>query len=319
MWINHIDNMFGVRGASFLWESDFPKGFGHTSIAFLKRCLGFISAKNGDISAARSIVKKCVKPNRINEIKEKFPCATLIPIPGYNALPLALAEEIGLPIWDNLIRIDLTPRKNLSAIQRVLHKPTFAGRIQSGTEYIIVDDIVVQGGTISAMRKFVMANGGKIVAVVALAYAIDSRKLAPSQDMIFRLYFKFGFSICALQAIGLVADTFEELTYSQVKYLLMYSSVLNICNNLAEAENASLSVADGMRKVYKVAECDRYETDFSGDITYFPTRKKRRVRVASADSALTNEQKVLLDGWVALTREQQRGLLLELIRSLNTH
>lgn len=44
-----------------MWEENFPGGFGHTSVSFLKRCPGFELAKNGDLNAAHGVVKKCIK------------------------------------------------------------------------------------------------------------------------------------------------------------------------------------------------------------------------------------------------------------------
>lgn len=210
------------------WEHNFPKGFGHTSIAFLKRCIGFEDAKNGDMDAALFVVSRCVKRDRICDLRRKYPDAILIPVLGINKLPLALAMAIGLPIWTKVYMIHSIPRKLLCSIQRLLHKPMFAGQILENTEYILVDDVITTGGTISALRRFVMFHGGIVVAVVALAYAIGSHAVAPLRRHIVRLMIKFGLGLLSLLRRLGIAVSAQGLTNSQVKYLLRFSSLGNI-------------------------------------------------------------------------------------------
>jgi len=45
----------------FAWDSDFPKGYGYTSISYLKTRAGYEKAKNGDKKAADSVVRQCIK------------------------------------------------------------------------------------------------------------------------------------------------------------------------------------------------------------------------------------------------------------------
>lgn len=172
---------------SLAWEERFPKGYGHTSISYLKRRPGFEDAKKGDLDAARFVVLSCVKQERI------------------------------------------------CAFQRLLQNPIFTGFIQRDTAYILVDDVITQGGTIAALRKFVIAQGGKVVAVVALAYAIGSHTIAPKRWNIVMLLVKFGTRLLLfLQILG-IAATFEELTNMQAKYLLRFASVQNMVKKMAAA------------------------------------------------------------------------------------
>lgn len=202
----------------------------------MKRCPGFEEAKNGDIDAAHFVVNRCVKENRIRDFREEYAESFVVPVINRNALPLALAQTIGLKLWDKMKLTDTVPRKSLYAIQRLKHEPTFTGHVEKDMPYIIVDDIVTQGGTVSALRKHIIINGGKVVAVVALAYAIGSHRIAPTKDIRIRLFTKFGGSIRQLQELGLVSS-FEELTYSQAKYLLRFSSVRNIRAKLMELDD----------------------------------------------------------------------------------
>jgi len=222
-------------GTSLAWGDNFPKGYGHTSIAYLKRQPGFEDAKKGDIDAAELVVSRCVKQRRINELREQYPHAILLPVLSRNALPLALAQAIGLPIWTDVRLVHTVFRKFLSATQRLLHKPKFAGYVQEGAAYILVDDVVTQGGTIAELRRFVLNNGGFVVSVVALAYAIGSTAVAPTKKFWVRLLVKFGMTLNTLLRMYGVVVSICGLTNSQVRYLLRFGSVGNIARKLAKS------------------------------------------------------------------------------------
>jgi hypothetical protein len=119
----------------------------------------------------------------------------------------------------------------------LLHKPVFFGYIEKNTEYILVDDIVTQGGTILALRNFVMVQGGNVVAVVALAYAVGSHYIAPLKKNIVRLFFKFGSRLIHFLKKYGIAVSFQGLTNSQVKYLNRFKSFENIVKKIAKTNN----------------------------------------------------------------------------------
>jgi hypothetical protein len=201
----------------------------------LRRCPGFEDAKRGDFDAAQYVVSRCAKKDRLDILRNRYPDAALIPVLGTNGLPLALAEAIGLPIWHRVRLLHTVSRKQLCAFKRLLHKPVFNGDIAKGRSYIIVDDIVTQGGTVAALREFIMSHGGKVVAVAALAYAIGSHNVAPQKWNIVRLTVKFGTKLPPLLREAGVAAVVRALTNSQAKYLLRFASVRNIQKRLPTA------------------------------------------------------------------------------------
>jgi len=288
-----ILSFHGVHKTSFGWEENFPKGYGHTSIAYLKRCLGFVYAKNGDMNAAIYIVERCVKVNRINDLEEKYPDSILLPvINGRNVLPLALAQKINLPVWENVFLVSTVPRKNLLAIQRLLHKPVFIGYIQKGLDYIIVDDIVTQGGTISALREFVIARGGRVVAVVALAFSIGSHYIAPTKEILIRLFLKFGNVLYKLELEGFIGS-FAELTYSQIRYLIKFSSVQNIYSKI-EKENClpqlfKTEKNNIVHEFIKTALIGRDEVAFIDELSYFPQLEKNHTFKVAEHNTLNDK------------------------------
>lgn len=227
---------------SLAWNDNFPKGYGHTSIAYLKRCPRYIEAKNGDIIAAHLVVGKCVKDNRIRKMRSQYPKALLLPVLGQNKLPLALACAIGLSICCDVYMVHLVFRKSLCAIGRLMHKPVFIGCIQRDADYILVDDVITQGGTIAALREFVINYGGNVVAVVALAYGIGSHTIAPIKKYIIQLMNKFGLPIILLLRMLGIANSIQELTNSQIRYLLRFASITNILRKIQRFDSKELSI-----------------------------------------------------------------------------
>lgn len=228
----------------FEWENGFPPVYSHTSISFLKSCLGFAEAKNGDARAAASVVNQCVKQARLLELRKKYPDAVLIPVMTKNKLPEALAEAIGLKIHTGIRMLPSRKRKTMSAVERLLYKPEFTGAIKSNTDYILVDDIVSQGGTISALRRYVLGLGGSICAVTALASTGIKAVLSPSPQSIEALTDRFS----RLEIINLlksyhITEDISELTNSEVHYLLRFkqfeklqAKISNcVCNPLLKA------------------------------------------------------------------------------------
>ncbi len=213
---------------SFEWEEHFPHGYGHTSIAYLKRCIGYDEAKSGDLDAAQCVVVQCVKLKRIQKLKSDFPNATLLPVMSKNKLPLALAMLIGLPICYDVTCISSVKRKKLHAMERILHKPLFCGQPFSGISYILIDDVITQGGTISALRNLVLSRGGTVSAVVALAYAIGSHAIAPLVENVKKVFHRFGLAILKILQKYMIADDLYQLTNSQLAYLLRFRCIENI-------------------------------------------------------------------------------------------
>lgn len=215
----------------FIWEDDFPPIYSQTSIPYLKRCPGYSEAKNGDMQSALKVVNLCVKPKLITEIRKKYHYAELLPVISGNKLPEALAQKIGLKIHTDIFTLEEQNRKSLPAMDRLFHEPCFCGRVASGKKYIIVDDVVTQGGTISALRKYVIRGGSSVVAAVVLASSVDSQLLAPDIVDLYNLKDRISLINNMLAEYNIAGDICE-LTRSQVKYLLRFNTPKKIINKL---------------------------------------------------------------------------------------
>lgn len=221
----------------FVWECNFPPVYGQTSFPFLKNCADFHAAKHGDMCAALSVANKCINPHTIGEIKQKYPDAILLPVITNNKLPMALAEIIGMKMYTRVSKCDTVSRKSLSAMKRLLDRPIFEGKIIKGKNHIIIDDIITQGGTISALRKHIIKNGGIVAAVVTLSYSVDSRILVPNQEDIVRVNNKFRLpEITSVLKYYNISDDLQELTRAQIRYLLRFNELEGLINKIEKTK-----------------------------------------------------------------------------------
>jgi hypothetical protein len=204
---------------------------GYTTVAYLKRCAGYTEAKEyGDAGAADSIVKKCVGTDNLQSIKAAYPGAVLLPVlKKNNALPLSLCVGVRLPVCLSVHCKSTRKRRNMPAIQRIFYKPVFCGEITPGTDYILADDVITQGGTISSLMRFVTQNMGNIRAILSIAYARGSKKIAPEKENLDLLEQRFGRQLNDFfEECGMGKDAAGQLTNSEILYLLKFSSVENI-------------------------------------------------------------------------------------------
>jgi len=210
---------------------------GYTSIAYLKRCPEYMNAKkNGDIKAAGKIIEMCADEQQINLIRQKYSDAILIPIiTKNNAFPVAFADYIGLAVCMSVRCIQLKSRKDLSAIERLLYKPYFYGYIAPNKSYILVDDVMTQGGTFASLIKFTIKAGAYVCAVIVLAYARWSKKLTSAYKNSIILTAHFGEEILdLLKNFNIHDEDINFFTHSEISYLLKFSSVTNIRKKLAK-------------------------------------------------------------------------------------
>jgi hypoxanthine-guanine phosphoribosyltransferase len=204
---------------------------GYTTLRFLKKCDGYHAAKeHGDRTAAENVIRKCVDVSQLQSIKANYPDAFLLPVlKKNNALPLGLCANIGLPICLTVSCASPYKRKNMPAIQRILYKPVFFGEIIPERKYILVDDVITQGGTMSSLIQFVSQRRGNIPAILSLTYAKGSKKIAPTKETLSNLKQRFGNPLSEFfEELGMGSEAVEQLTHSEIRYLMKFSSIENI-------------------------------------------------------------------------------------------
>ena len=230
-----------VEGAVQPWPENFPKVMLQTTLASIKQKWPELhaKAKAGDRVAALELVRNILgeepadgkrnkKWEKLRSLAAAHPGATVAYVhaeeaTGRNKIPMAYAAMIE-SITDLRVdgRIRQTVRANhtgANAVERMTRRAAFDGPVQSGAEYILVDDHVTQGGTLNELRKYIQSHGGKVVAVTTLTASQFSDTLHISREAIEALYVKFGNNLDEeLQEAG-IANGVAELTQSQAREL----------------------------------------------------------------------------------------------------
>ncbi len=220
----------------------------HTSIAAMRRHRDFTSAKAGNTIAALNLVRDLSRQERITRLGEQHPGAMVVPVlgterTGINMLPLAFAKFIGslagLQVETGIVQINKTHHTDSDAMHRLLNRPEFSGTVIAGQDYIVIDDVITSGSTVQALRLFIESHGGKVVAFSALAGSFSiitgsSLEIDLTKETINALDTKFGLNAFAsfICQAG-IAQTPEELTNSQARYLLSFGTLNSIRTRIA--------------------------------------------------------------------------------------
>jgi hypothetical protein len=61
-------------------------------------------------------------------------------------------------------------RTKLNASERFLYHPVFQGEVHPDIVYVIADDVCTLGGTLAALRGYIVNNGGKVCSFTTLAH-----------------------------------------------------------------------------------------------------------------------------------------------------
>lgn len=241
------------RASTTPWPADFPKAFSHTTVGKVTDHPDHKAAKAGDEAAARRLVADLLKPERIAELAKRFPGAIVVPVveqekTGINMIPAAIAERLqlaGFRMADHIYQVGTAKRSGLDAAQRLISRKEFQGDIVAGEKYLLVDDILTQGGTIHELRHHIANNGGEAVGVISLAFSAGSNVISIQQQTITQLAGRFGRG--KLEKIldeYNIAGTIEALTESEGNAILRFKSLDSLRNRLNEAQDALLSQDD---------------------------------------------------------------------------
>jgi hypothetical protein len=219
------------KGNGNQWPKNFPELINMTNLSTLedKKNGNFEllkKAKSGDLDAALELVARVAKEDRIIDIGKKYPNATIVPVhaqeaSGLNKLPIFFAIKIqsltGLDINSTIVQTNRAQRTEKSRIERLFQNVEFDGDVKKGYNYIIVDDVVTQGGTVRRLREYIEDNDGNVVAIASLSPGFASpRQIAITDYTLNRLKENFGYEEIrrVLNEFG-IADSPEELTEAE--------------------------------------------------------------------------------------------------------
>ena len=187
-----------------------PEGFPDiaisTSIANLKTQAGYEEAKRGgDDAAAERIVNATFKAEKTVEALGLGDAGSVVVVPvglredeeaALNRLPFALAarvaQALGATPKGGIVQVNVTRHTGAGMTERMVNRPTFAGTVEQGRRYVLVDDVVTSGSTLMELAAFIEANGGSVVGAVTLAAGRGSTRLKASAQTLQRLRERHG-------------------------------------------------------------------------------------------------------------------------------
>jgi hypothetical protein len=236
------------------WEKDFPRVMHFFDRKNLYRVPSILlkdkekfpdyhAAKwDEDLFAAIRLVKSIVNtPENIiqlHELKHKHPDAILTAViaeeaGGKNKLPIALmayiANKVGFKVDMNIVQSNKVCHTGADAWHRMAFRPKFDGKVKSGYQYILIDDVCAHGGTFSEMRYYIEKRGGHVVHTAALALGGHGDQLASPPKLRGKLVDKFGANNLKFfcEECDLYEGNYKCFTAAEGKYLIEYAKTLD--------------------------------------------------------------------------------------------
>lgn len=212
-----------------LWRSDQP----------LKAHPAYRQAKAGDESAALELVLD-LAVDWLAAHRSRLARGLLFVAPhareaaGDNAIPQTLAavcaEMFEGGVDTDIVQSDRVYHTGADAMERMAARAQFAGRVQAGADYVLVDDVTNLGGTLAELANFVQLGGGRVRDVVVLVNAGREPGFVPAPRFVRLLERRFGdevFNIFGIEP--------QALTANEAQYLVGFRSLDEIRNRLAAA------------------------------------------------------------------------------------
>ena len=248
------------------WEA-FPDAIILAAEPVVKGHPDYAKAKSGDIGAARVLVAELVSKDRLELVKSllrggpsQHDLPTLVSAHahergGINAIPIALAAllgtRLGLPTEATVVQTNVVSHTGASGYGRLARQARFSGELHPEREYIMVDDFVGQGGTLTNLRGWIQSVVGKAIGATVLTGKKYSARLNPSKEQLDALRERHGveFEQWWRDQFG---HSFDCLTQSEARYLERSPNAETIRSRLAAAKqegDGRSDQGDGRKRV----------------------------------------------------------------------
>ncbi len=189
----------------------------------LKRHADYKAAKGGDIGAAVRLVSDLVKPESIEAARAKFgDDVAYLPVmaleaSGKNQIPNALArhyvEQAGGMLATGILQTNKAYHTGADAMERLIARSEFGGKVVAGQKYVLVDDVSTMGGTLADLASYIQSQGGVVSGAVLLTNASRSGNITPDAKIVRSLEVRHGQAIRELFGVEPSALTSDEAQY----------------------------------------------------------------------------------------------------------
>jgi hypothetical protein len=229
------------------WPKDFPDVVIHGGVQRRNRHPNLAIAKAGNAGAALALARDLLSDAAIGELKNllkhgRTPVlmpVTAIEAAGFNAIPDAMAQEIGErlklpPLSGAIMQSNKVAHTRAGGWHRLVTPATFTGATGAGVDYVLVDDHIGFGGTLANLRGYIEANGGHVRAITTLTETGGARKIAIRPKTLSVLYSKHGNELAQFWR-AVFGHGLDCLTDVEAGYLSRVESFDAIRTRMAEA------------------------------------------------------------------------------------
>lgn len=254
------------------WGKDFPDAITAGKPGFLSDHPDYEAAKAGDREAALRLARDTVTPEFVDKVRAAIPEGSepiIVPVvareaAGDNEIPRmaaeVLAHQLGLSTDTEITQASKVSRTGADAMHRIANQPEFAGKVEPGKDYVLLDDTLAQGGTLAQLKTHIEREGGNVVLATALTAKDYSRKLALDPATLDKVRGRYGaIEDWWKEQFG---HGFDGLTESEARTILTYDrgqlSPDGLRNRIAAGKIPELS------RLGEAAAGDRSEAEASG-------------------------------------------------------
>jgi len=225
---------------------NFPDVIIHAPETAVKKHPRYKDAKAGDSDAAIELVQTTINDEQVEALKILLSGRTPLLVSahayeaeGVNAIPEAFADELAgrlaLLVDNGIVQTNVVAHTGSDGYGRLARQPVFEGAVIPGQGYVLVDDFVGMGGTLANMRGYIKAQGGVVIAAVALTGKPYSAKLALDETILHELRKKHGTRLETWWQ-ETFSHTFDCLTQSEARYLTRSPDADTIRNRVIAAK-----------------------------------------------------------------------------------
>lgn len=205
----------------------------------------YAEAKAGDDQAAFDLVSSLVTEENLSTAATRFKGATFVPVSmldkdGANRIPTALAyhyaNAAGGFVSDSIFESRKAYHTGMNAMERLVSRADFSGKVEPGRKYVLVDDVTTVGSTLADLASYIQENGGEVIGSVLLANATRSGNMFANVKTLKRLEAQYGNEIRELFNIEPSALTQEE-----AQYLIGFRNADELRSSAVKAQGSRLA------------------------------------------------------------------------------
>lgn len=228
----------------YVWSA-FPPVWIHANESAVKQHPAYLDAKSGDPDAAHVLVDALLSAEIVQQLADVFGTQSPVLVSvhavegmGVNAIPEALADDLaallGWSVDSGIVQTNIVAHTGADGFSRLARQAEFDGAVITGQAYLLVDDFIGQGGTLTNLRAHLIQQGGIVVGATVLTGKSHSAYLALTASTLEQLRLKHGKQLehWWQERFGF---GFDCLTESEARYLLNTSDVDRIRNKIIAA------------------------------------------------------------------------------------